>query len=153
MGQNVCPSLQFVICKQSNQWVTQRTNARWDIAARGLWGKCDKTFSDVRITHPLSPSYSNKTFTQLYQLYKNENIQWKNNLGGEGNIQSTSVYNQWRHGPRVYPHQQEASRNIAQQHKEPLSIMLKHIPAIMRFSLLKSTLVAIRDFWGSTYGD
>ena len=29
-------------------------NARLDISARGLWNSCEKTFFDIRITHPTS---------------------------------------------------------------------------------------------------
>jgi len=49
--------------------VNTADNARLDITARGLWNSCDgeKTFFDIRITHPTSQSYSGKFLTEIYQ--------------------------------------------------------------------------------------
>ena len=46
--------------------------ARLDVSARGLWSRCEKTYFDIRITHPLSPTYSQKTRVEIYQLHENE---------------------------------------------------------------------------------
>ena len=35
--------------------VNTADNARLDISARGRWNRCEKTFFDIRITHPTSP--------------------------------------------------------------------------------------------------
>ena len=40
--------------------------ARLDISARGLWSTFEKTYFDVRVFHPNSPSYKSKTLSQLY---------------------------------------------------------------------------------------
>jgi len=45
---------------------------RLDISARGLWNSCEKTFFDVRITHPTSQSYSGKTLAEVYQQHEKE---------------------------------------------------------------------------------
>jgi len=43
-----------------------------DIFARGLWNSCEKTFFDIRITHPTSQSYSGKSLADLYQEHEKE---------------------------------------------------------------------------------
>ena len=42
-------------------------NARLDISVKGLWNSCEKTFFDIRITHPTSPSNSGKSIVEIYQ--------------------------------------------------------------------------------------
>ena len=47
-------------------------HARLDISARGLWNRCEKTFFDIRITHPTSQSYSGKSLAEVYQQHEKE---------------------------------------------------------------------------------
>jgi len=37
-----------------------------------LWNSCEKTFFDIRITHPTSQSYSGKSLAEVYQQQKKE---------------------------------------------------------------------------------
>ena len=41
--------------------------ARLDVSARGLWSEYQKTYMDVRITHPTAESHMRKTLDQLYR--------------------------------------------------------------------------------------
>ena len=52
--------------------VNTADNARLDISARGLWNSCEKTFFDIRITHPTSQSYSGKSLAEVYQQHEKE---------------------------------------------------------------------------------
>ena len=52
--------------------VNTADNARLDISARALWNSCEKTFFDIRITHPTSQSYSGKSLSQIYQQHEKE---------------------------------------------------------------------------------
>ena len=45
--------------------------ARLDISARGVWGGCEKTFFDVRVCHPNSDSYLNKSMEAIYADHDN----------------------------------------------------------------------------------
>ena len=47
-------------------------NARLDISARWLWNSCEKTFFDIRITHPTSQSYSGKSLAEIYRQHEKE---------------------------------------------------------------------------------
>jgi len=52
--------------------VNTADNARLDISVRGLWNSCEKTFFDIRITHPTSQSYSAKSLAEIYQPHEKE---------------------------------------------------------------------------------
>jgi len=47
-------------------------NAGLDIFMRGLWNSCEKTFFDIRITHPTSQSYSGKSLAEICQQHGKE---------------------------------------------------------------------------------
>jgi len=47
-------------------------NASLDIYVRGLWNSCEKTYFDIRITHPTSQSYSGKSLAEIYQQHDKE---------------------------------------------------------------------------------
>jgi len=44
----------------------------WDISARGQWNSCEKTFFDIRITHPTLQSHSGKSLAKVYQRHEKE---------------------------------------------------------------------------------
>ena len=46
--------------------------ARLDISARGIWSRCEKTFMDVRVTHPTSQSHLRKSMETLYRENERE---------------------------------------------------------------------------------
>ena len=54
-------------------------NARLDIAARGVWRGYERTFFDVRVTHPTANSHMKKSLENLYR----ENEDEKKRLYGE----------------------------------------------------------------------
>ena len=49
-----------------------QAQARLDISARGIWCNYEKTFFDVRVFHPYSPSYANKSVEQLFSQNEQE---------------------------------------------------------------------------------
>ena len=54
----------------------QRSNAsekaRLDVSAVGVWSTMERTFVDVRVVHPNSTSYKDKTPAQIYRQHENE---------------------------------------------------------------------------------
>ena len=46
--------------------------ARLDVSARGLWSKYERTFMDVRVTHPTAQSHMQKSMDQLYHENERE---------------------------------------------------------------------------------
>jgi len=66
--------------------VNTADNASLDISARGLWNSCEKTFFDIRITHPTPQSYSGKSLTEIYQQHEKEKKDRYNQRVIEGSI-------------------------------------------------------------------
>ena len=46
--------------------------ARMDISARGVWSAFERSFYDVRVTHPNCPSNAYNTLPQLYKQHEDE---------------------------------------------------------------------------------
>ena len=46
--------------------------ARLDVSAVGIWSQMERTFVDVRILHPNSPSYRDKIPEQLYRQHEQD---------------------------------------------------------------------------------
>ena len=46
--------------------------ARLDVSAIGIWSPMERTFLDVRIVHPNSASYRDKTIEKIYEMHEKE---------------------------------------------------------------------------------
>ena len=46
--------------------------ARLDISASGIWGPCERTFFDVRVTHPNAESNRHKSLDAIYRANEME---------------------------------------------------------------------------------
>ena len=46
--------------------------ARLDVSAVGVWSAMERTFLDVRVMHPNSPSYMNTSPVALYKQHQRE---------------------------------------------------------------------------------
>ena len=50
----------------------QAENARLDVSGIGIWGPMQKTFLDIRVMHPNSPTYVNKDIAQVFKAHEQE---------------------------------------------------------------------------------
>ena len=58
---------------------TDADRAAPDVSSRGLWSTLERTFYDVCVTHPNSPTYENKSMKQIYNLYEARKMKKYNN--------------------------------------------------------------------------
>ena len=58
--------------RQSERGGNVAEKARLDVAGVGVWGSHEKTFLDIRIMHPNSPSYLNRPIEQVYAQHEKE---------------------------------------------------------------------------------
>ena len=69
---------------------------RLDVAGVGVWGAYEKTFLDIRIMHPNSPSYVNKPIKDVYVSHEQEK---------KGNTMSVCYKSRKEHSrPSLDPH-------------------------------------------------
>jgi len=133
--------------------VNTADNARLDISARGLWNSCEKTFFDIRITHPTSQSYSGKSLAQaeVYQQHEKEKKD-KYNLRvidiEKSSFNPLVFTTTGRMAPECNRVNKRLAEKIAEKCREPYASVITYIRTKLRFALLRSTLAAIRGFRG-----
>ena len=64
--------------KPLSQQFSTADNARLDVSARGVWAPFDRTFIDIRVTHPNCRSNRDKTLQQIYEEHETEKKRKKN---------------------------------------------------------------------------
>ena len=135
------------------EWLKGSTapNSRPDISARGLWSPCERTFFDVRVTHPTAESHMNKSLEQLYL----ENEAEKKIKYGERvrNVEKASftplVFTTTRGmGPEYTRMNKRLAELICNTTNEKYSHVVRHLRTRLRCALLRTSLIAIMGFRG-----
>ena len=117
--------------------------ARLDISARGVWSQCEKTFFDVRVTHPNAESMKAKSLQQIYKHNEAEKKRLYNDrvINCEKATSTPLVFTTTGGMAQLY---KRIAQLIAHKRNESYCDVIDHIRTRLRFSLLRSTLVAIR---------
>jgi len=121
--------------------------ARLDVSAVGIWSLMERTFLDVRIVHPNAPSHMGKDIDKIYKQNEDE----KKRTYNQRIIQVEKA----TFTPLVFSttggmasectmFHKKVAELIAMKTKEEYSHVMNHLRTRLRFSLLKSTLVAVR---------
>ena len=121
--------------------------ARLDVSAIGVWSPMERTFLDVRVMHPNSPSYEDKTPEQIYIQHEREKKRTYNDriLQVEKGSFSPLIFSTTGGmGPECTKYHKRIAELIATKRGETYSDVVSHIRTRIRFSLLKSVLIAIR---------
>ena len=130
--------------------------ARLDISARGMWSPCEKTFFDVRITHPNTESNRTKSIAQIYKQHESEKKRMYNDrvLNVERASFTPLVFTtSGGMGPECERLNKRLAEMIAAKRKETYSDVMRHVRTILRFAMLRSILVAIRGIRGKISED
>lgn len=125
--------------------------ARLDISAIGVWSQCEKTFLDVRVTHPNAVSHREKSLQQLYKQNENEKKKLYNDriINVEKATFTPLIFTTTGGmGPECEKFNKRLAELISMKKKEAYSHVIGHIRTKLRFSLLRSILVAIRGIRG-----
>ena len=120
--------------------------ARPDVSAVGIWSSMERTFLDVRIMNPNSPSYVDKTPEQLYTAQENEKKKAYNHRimhVDKGSFTPLIFSTTGGMGPEATKFHKRLAELIADKRQEKYSDVVNHIRTRLRFSLLKSILVAL----------
>ena len=122
-------------------------DARMDVVALDLWRKMQLAHMDVRIFHANAPSHMN---TPIDQLYRRNEASKKQSYGKrvrevEGGAFSPLVMNTagWI-ADEFQKVLQKLSSTISKRTQEPYSEVMAHLRTRLRFSLLRSCLIALR---------
>ena len=118
--------------------------ARLDVSAVGVWSPMERTFLDVRVFHPNSPSYLNTSPEQLYLQHEREKKRVYNDrvLQVEKGSFSPLIFSTTGGmGPEATKYHKRVAELISAKRGETYSDVVYHIRTRIRFSLLKSVLV------------
>ena len=124
-----------------------KEKARLDVSAVGVWSSMERTFLDVRVMHPNSPSYENMTREDIYSLHENAKKRAYNNriLQVEKGTFTPLIFSTTGGmGPECERYHKRVAELISKKRNEEYSDVVSHIRTRLRFALLKSVLIAIR---------
>ena len=127
--------------------------ARLDVAGVGVWGAYEKTYLDIRIMHPNSPSYVNKPIKDVYVSHEQEKKRKYNERvlqieKGTFTPIVGSTFGGW--GNEADRHHKRIATLIAAKRNEEYSDVINYVRTRLRFSLLKSILTAVRGVRGKS---
>ena len=130
---------------------TQSSNradkARLDVSAVGVWSSMERTYLDVRVFHPNSPSYVNTSPQQLYTRHEKEKKRDYNNRVlqvEKGSFAPLILSTTGGMGPESTKFHRRLAELVATKRGEEYSHVVSHIRTRLRFAILRCTLVAIR---------
>ena len=121
--------------------------ARLDISSRGIWSTFQRTFFDVRVLHPNAPSYRDTPLSTLYRNHENQKKRDYNSrvVTVEGGTFTPLVYSTFGGcGPEAKRYHKRLAELISRKRNEEYHHVINHIRMKVRFSLLRSVLIALR---------
>ena len=126
---------------------TSADRAAPDISSRGLWSPFQRTFFDVRVLHPNAPSYQDTPMDTLFKTQEKEKMRKYNSrvVTVEKGTFTPLVYTTfggW--GPQATSYHKRLAELMSRKRNEDYHHVMNHIRTKIRFSLLRSVLIAIR---------
>ena len=121
--------------------------ARLDVSAIGLWSSMERNFLDVPVMHPNSPSYADKSPEQIYLQHEKEEKKTYNHRimhVDKGSFTPLIFSTTGGMGPESTKYHKRLAELIARKRGEEYADVVNHIRTRIRFSLLRSILLAIR---------
>ena len=118
---------------------TQADRAAPDISSRGLWSTFQRTFFDVRLLHPIAPSYHLSDLNQLYKTHKREKMRKYNScvIILEAGSFTPLIYTTFGGmGPQATKYHKRLAEKIADKRNEDYNHVIHNMRTRIRFSLL-----------------
>lgn len=132
---------------------TTADRARLDVSAVGIWSPMERTFLDVRVFHPHSSSYAGKRVDQVYKMQEKEKKQKYNRriIEVEKATFTPLVFStSGGMAPECLRYHKRIAELISLKTKEDYAHVMNHLRQRIRFTLLKTALIALRGDRGKT---
>ena len=126
--------------------------SKLDMGAQGLWSGLERTLCDVRIFHPGAPSYRNRKVEAVYKQHEDEK---KNKYLGHvletEKCSFTPLVFSTRGGcaPEADKFHKQVATLLAEKRNILYSEAISYVRRRVRFSILRTTLMAIRGYRGT----
>ncbi len=121
-------------------------NARLDISARGIYGTFERTFCDVRVTHPNCPSSVHKPLKDVYKEHesaKKREYEERVLQTEKGSFVLLVLTTSGGMGPGCKDMLKRLARKIADKRSESYANVISHLRTRIRFALLRGVLIAL----------
>ena len=130
---------------------TLQDGAKLDISAVGVWRANERTYFDVRITHPHAPSYINRPIKSVLEAAEKEKMRKYNDRVIQ--IEKSSFVplifsTNGTMGNQCEKLNKQLAKELAEKTGQEYRDVIAHIRTRIRVALLKSILVAIRGYRG-----
>ena len=128
--------------------------ARLDISACGVWSTFERTYFDIRVSHPHAASNVTLTLEELYQKNEKEKRDFYEERvieSEKGSFAPMVFLTTGGAGPACSEVLKRLAEKIAAKRNEQYSHVISYIRTKLRFSLLRSVLISIRGVRGSVY--
>ena len=151
---NVCRDVKIepqLIPNQNENAGSIAEGARLDISAIGLWSNHERTFFDVRVTHPTAISHMKKPLPYLYIENENQKKNMYNDrvINVEKATFTPLVFTTTGGmGPECARMNKRIAELISEKKGEKYAQVMQYIRTRLRFALLRCILVAIRGVRG-----
>ena len=130
---------------------TTENGAKCDISAVSVWRANERTFFDVRISHPHASSYANRTTKAVLKSAENEKMRKYNDRIiqiEKGSFVPLVFSTNGTMGEQCEKLNKHLAKMISEKKGEKYSTVMNHIRTRIRIALLKSVLVALRGYRG-----
>ena len=134
-----------------NSNASTEDNARLDVSGRGVWAPFDRTFIDIRATHPNCRSNRENPLSLIYQQHENEKKRKYNErvLNVERGSFTPAVFlTTGGMSPECKRFVNRLAELYAIKKKYQYQEVVQYIRTKIRFALLRSCLIALRGFRG-----
>ena len=125
--------------------------ARMDVTGNGVWGPQERSFLDIRVTHPNCPSHQGKKLATLYREQEQEKKRTYNErvIQIEKGSFTPVVFSTFGGmGKEAEIFHKRLALLISMKRKESYASVVNYIRTRLRFCLLKSVLTSIRGIRG-----
>ena len=122
-------------------------NARLDVSGIGVWGPMQKTFLDVRVTHPNAPTHIDKEMAQVYRTQELEKKRAYNERiiqVEKGSFTPIVVSTFGGMGKEAEAYHKRLAQLISNKRNETYSHVVNYVRTRLRFCLLKTVLTSVR---------
>lgn len=139
----------------SSSTITQ-SDARLDISAIGVYSPFERSFFDIRVTHPNCASNEYKHLNQIYQEHekaKRSAYEERVLQAEKGSFVPLIFTTSGGMGPSCKILLKRLVEKLSFLKKERTSIVMNHLRTRVRFAILRSTLIALRGNRGKINSD
>ena len=129
--------------------------SRMDVAATGVFSPMERTFFDVRVTHPNAPSNRSIPLNKLYVKHKTEKkVKYEERITQveKGSFCPLIFSTSGGVGPLCDNLHKRLASRIAIKRKERYGDVIRCIRTKLRFALLKCVLMGLRGIRGKNFG-